>query len=110
MHIHYQVDINTYETHAADQLPLNGIGHCTLRLDEPLAFDPYRSIEGMGSFIVIDRMTNGTVGAGMIEGVAELEDGAGIPSHCSEFELELNALVRKHFPHWGTRDLGELLK
>lgn len=105
------VDINTYESHTADQLPLNGIGRCVLRLDEPLVFDAYRTIRSTGSFIVIDRMSNGTVGAGMFESAAcAAEPGELMKGDFSAFELELNALIRKHFPHWAALDLQNVVK
>ncbi|MEC8428519.1 MAG: sulfate adenylyltransferase subunit CysN, partial [Pseudomonadota bacterium] len=65
-----------------------------------------------GAFIVIDRLTNITVGAGMVQTtLKELEGGeASMPAEISEFELELNALVRKHFPHWGAVDISKLKK
>jgi sulfate adenylyltransferase subunit 1 len=52
---------------------------------------------------MIDRMTNGTVGAGMIISANQEKTGS---TQYSEFELEMNALVRKHFPHWGTSDIS----
>jgi bifunctional enzyme CysN/CysC len=69
--IHYRIDVNTLEQHSADQLKLNEIGRCELTLTAPIAFDPYGNCKGTGSFIVIDRLTNVTVGAGMIRGLAE---------------------------------------
>jgi sulfate adenylyltransferase subunit 1 len=59
----------------------------------------------MGSFIIIDRITNNTVGAGMITGKSEVT-AKTTPSQYSEFELEFNALVRKHFPHWEAKDIS----
>jgi bifunctional enzyme CysN/CysC len=63
----YRMDVNTLHKHdETDQLELNEIGRCVLELARPIAFDPYRKNRGTGSFIIIDRLTNGTVGAGMI--------------------------------------------
>jgi sulfate adenylyltransferase subunit 1 len=63
--------------------------------------DKYQHNPVTGGLIFIDRISNVTVGAGMVR-----EPTAGRrPSEFSAFELELNALVRKHFPHWGARDL-----
>ena len=45
---------------------MNEVGRCTVTLNRPLAFDPYRQNRATGAFIVIDRLTNRTVGAGMI--------------------------------------------
>mgnify|MGYP000338352929 CR=1 FL=1 len=64
--IKYQVNVNTLEHTAAKQLDLNAIGVCTLSLDRPVAFDPYPQSQDTGGFILIDRMTNNTVGAGML--------------------------------------------
>jgi bifunctional enzyme CysN/CysC len=62
----YKINVNTLEHLAARQLELNEIGVCNLSLDRTIAFDPYEDNPDMGGFILIDRMTNATVGAGMI--------------------------------------------
>ena len=54
--------------HDTDRLNLNEIGLCEVALNAPVAFDPYQKCKGTGSFIIIDRITNVTVGAGMIDG------------------------------------------
>ncbi|TDO13889.1 MULTISPECIES: sulfate adenylyltransferase subunit CysN [Halomonas] len=64
--IKYQVNVNTLEHAAAKQLDLNDIGVGTLSLNRPVAFDPYRESQDTGGFILIDRMTHNTVGAGML--------------------------------------------
>jgi bifunctional enzyme CysN/CysC len=64
--IKYQVNVNTLEHTAAKQLGLNGIGVCTLSVDRPIAFDPYTENQDTGGFILIDRMSDNTVGAGML--------------------------------------------
>ena len=64
--LRYRVDVNTLHRSPAATLALNEIGRCSLDLMQPVAFDGYRRNRGTGSFIVIDRMTNITVGAGMI--------------------------------------------
>ena len=66
--INYRVDINTLEQHDAEALALNEIASCELSLTQPVAFDPYGKNRQTGAFIVIDRLTNATVAAGMIEG------------------------------------------
>ena len=101
--IHYQVDINNLTQRVVETLPLNGIGLVDLTFDEPLVLDPYQQNPVTGGMIFIDRLSNVTVGAGMV-----LEPQVDVfqePSAYSAFELELNALVRRHFPHWGARDL-----
>ena len=52
--------------HRATQLGMNEVGHVLLSLKQPLAYDPYRTNAATGAFILIDRLTNNTVGAGMI--------------------------------------------
>jgi bifunctional enzyme CysN/CysC len=66
MDIKYQVNVNTLEHLAAKTLGLNAIGICTLNLDRATGFDAYADNRDTGGFILIDRMTHATVGAGMI--------------------------------------------
>ena len=63
----HKVNVNTMEKTAAKQLELNEIGVCNIGLDSRIAFDPYGENREMGSFIIIDRITNNTVGVGMID-------------------------------------------
>ena len=72
--IHHRIDVNTLEHHDANELKLNEIGHCTVAVNAPVVFDPYKRNKTTGSFIVVDRLTNITVGAGMISGDASEED------------------------------------
>ena len=62
----YGVDVNTLEHKAIARLGLNEVGQVQLSLTQPLACDPYRTNASTGAFILIDRLTNNTVGAGMI--------------------------------------------
>ena len=64
--IKYQVNINTLEHLAAKKLGLNAIGVCNINLDRAVAFDPYSEDRDTGGFILIDRLSNSTVGAGMV--------------------------------------------
>ena len=63
----HKIDVNTLEHLAGRTLQLNEVGYCNVSLSQPIAFDPYRDNRDMGGFIVIDRFTNATVGAGMID-------------------------------------------
>jgi bifunctional enzyme CysN/CysC len=72
--IHHRIDVNTLEHHDATELKLNEIGSCTVSVNAPVVFDPYKNSKWTGSFIIIDRMTNGTVGAGMITGITDDEE------------------------------------
>ncbi len=62
----YKVNVNTMEHLAAKQLEVNEIGVVNLALDRPIAFDPYTENRDTGGFILINRLTNNTVGAGML--------------------------------------------
>jgi bifunctional enzyme CysN/CysC len=62
----YKVNVNTMEHVAAKTLTLNEIGVCNLELDSPIAFTSYTDNRHLGSFIIIDRFTNSTVGMGLI--------------------------------------------
>jgi bifunctional enzyme CysN/CysC len=62
----YKVNVNTLEHLAATRLELNEIGVCNLLLDAPIAFDPYVETRDLGGFILIDRLSNRTVGAGLL--------------------------------------------
>ena len=101
--IEYQVEINSLTQRVVENLPLNGIGLVELAFDEPLVLDNYQSNAVTGGMIFIDRLTNVTVGAGLVrEAVEQVYQES---DKYSAFELELNSLVRRHFPHWGARDL-----
>src|SRR5690606_2466010 len=62
----YALDVNSLEHLAARTLELNQTGVLNLTLDHAVAFDPYAENRDMGSFIVIDRFSNQTVGAGLL--------------------------------------------
>ena len=62
----YRIDVETLEHLAAESLALNEIGVCEMELDRPIAFEPYADNRDLGGFILIDRLTNDTVGAGML--------------------------------------------
>jgi sulfate adenylyltransferase subunit 1 len=102
--VEYQIDVNSMEHKNTVRLALNEIAVGKIKLTQPVACDPYTKNRTTGAFIIIDRVTNGTVGAGMIIDVAE-DTSAG---QFSEFELEFNDLVRKHFPHWNATDIRKL--
>lgn len=106
--IQHRIDVNTFKEHKAGKLELNEIGLVDIQANERVMFDDYHSNPGTGAFIIVDRMTNMTVGAGMITDALAEDSGDDAPEQYSEFELELNALIRKHFPHWDARDLRKL--
>lgn len=69
-----RIDVNTLERHPAQQLRLNEIGLCEIATGGPIVFDPYAECHDTGALIFIDRLSNVTVGAGMIVGKAERRD------------------------------------
>lgn len=107
--IEHKIDVNTLEKSDAVHLKLNEIGLTTLKLTQQVSVDPYKQNRATGAFIIIDRISNATVGSGMIlkESDSPAVDSVG---EYSEFELEFNALVRKHFPHWNAIDISQLGK
>ncbi|AWY43352.1 sulfate adenylyltransferase subunit CysN [Pseudomonas putida] len=64
--IKYRVDINTLAHDASTQLLLNDISVCTFAISKPLVYDSYQHSKTLGSFILVDRISNATVAAGMI--------------------------------------------
>ncbi|GIW96590.1 MAG: bifunctional enzyme CysN/CysC [Pirellulaceae bacterium] len=64
--IRYRIDVNTLHRQPAETLGLNEIGRCHVNVNQPLAFDAYRRNRATGAFILIDRISNATIGAGMI--------------------------------------------
>jgi bifunctional enzyme CysN/CysC len=65
-HPKYRIDVNNLDHLAATTLELNEIGVCNVSLDRPIPFDPYAENRDTGGFIVIDKLTNVTVGAGLL--------------------------------------------
>ncbi|MGB1238894.1 MAG: sulfate adenylyltransferase subunit CysN [Pseudomonadales bacterium] len=66
-HIEHKIDVNTLQKQPGHSLALNEIALCELKLERPIVLDTYRELPGTGSFIVVDRLSNATVAAGMIE-------------------------------------------
>ncbi|RLS35520.1 MAG: sulfate adenylyltransferase subunit CysN [Planctomycetota bacterium] len=99
--LRYRVDVNTLHRQDAPALALNEIGRVAITLTEPLAHDSYRRNRGTGAFIIIDRLTNATVGAGMIldrepeegRGGAHWEDAA--PEHVHAADSAVTADERE---------------
>lgn len=103
--IAHSIDVNTLTEQTVDQLELNSIALVEMELTEAVVFDPYSQNRDTGGFIFIDRLSNITVGAGLVDSALA---STSQRAQFSEFELELNALIRKHFPHWQALDLSKL--
>jgi bifunctional enzyme CysN/CysC len=76
--LRYGLDVNTLARRPARQLQMNEVGHVALELNHPIAYDPYKINPVTGAFIVIDRITNNTVGAGMIQEHVERRAGGDL--------------------------------
>lgn len=95
--IDFKKDINTFEESQNDALGLNDIAKCTLKLSKKIALKPYRENKTLGSFIIIDKYSNETLAAGMVEEILTHKDKTRI---YTQAEIELNAYIRKNYPEW----------
>ncbi len=92
----YRLNVNTLEHLAARTLALNEIGVCNLSLDRAVAFDPYERQRDTGGFIVIDRMTNHTVAAGMLH--FALRRSHNIHWQSVDVDKAAHAAIKRHKP------------
>lgn len=101
-HINYKVDINTFERNEVDELHINEIASSKMLLSRPIASDSYKKNRQTGSFIVIDPITNNTLGAGTIISVSRRdEDKVEIKTKkYTQEERNLNLFIRENFPQW----------
>jgi bifunctional enzyme CysN/CysC len=94
--IKHKLDIGTLRPLPADTLTVNEIGACSLILDAPVAFDTYAQNRDTGGFILIDRLSNNTVGAGLIE-FGEVKH-ADVPWQNIEVSKNSRSTLKKHPP------------
>jgi len=92
----YQVNVNSLEHVAAATLHLNEIGVVNVHLDRPVAFDAYAENREMGGFIVIDRLTNNTVGAGLLHFALRRADN--VHWQALEVDKAAHAALKGHRP------------
>jgi len=99
-----EIDVNSLErsTQTASGLELNAIGLCDMELSEPVVVEDYQNHPGTGAFILIDRLTNVTVAAGMVERAMDESDELAKLEY-TEAERNLNKYVRENFPEWGCK-------
>ena len=104
-HINYKIDVNTYERTKVKTLELNDIASCKMLLTRVIAVDLYESNKLTGSFIVVDRISNNTVGAGMIVGLnrGDEEVDSFTYKKYTDVEIALNKYIREKFPEWNTK-------
>ena len=86
--LRYKIDVDTMEHVAGRTLELNEVARCNVALDRRVAFDPYAEARETGGFVLIDRFTNATVGAGTID--FGLRRAANLTRH----EMELDKALR----------------
>jgi bifunctional enzyme CysN/CysC len=84
----HRVNVDTLRHEPAGRLEMNDVGVVELELDAPIPFEPYATNRTLGGFILVDRLTNGTVGAGMID----------------------FALRRSHNVHWQALDIDKAFR
>jgi len=94
--INHQLDVNTFEKLPAAQLGLNAVASCNISTDQPLVFDPYIENRTTGGFILIDRLTNNTVAAGMIDIALRLADT--VVPHAFTLDKEKRAAAKGQTP------------
>ncbi|HUJ56071.1 MAG TPA: sulfate adenylyltransferase subunit CysN [Gaiellaceae bacterium] len=94
--IRYKLDVDTGEQIAANQLDLNEIGVVQLELGQPVAFDAYVENRDTGGFILIDRITNHTVGAGLLR--FALRRGENVAWQAVEVDSEARASLKAQWP------------
>jgi sulfate adenylyltransferase subunit 1 len=105
--VEYKKDVNTFEELDTSSLVLNDIAKCTLSLDRKIAVDPYNQNRYTGSFIIIDRYTHNTVGAGMINSsiINDSMDDEVCKKEYTQAEKALNKYIRDNFPEWECREV-----
>lgn len=102
--IEYKKDVNTFDEIKTDYLELNDIAKCTLSLDRDIAVDAYDRNRYTGSFIIIDRYTNSTVGAGMIiDSIESLKSSS--TKEYTDAQRALNLYIRETFPEWEAKEI-----
>ena len=128
----YKKDINDFSEHPAHNLHLNDIARCVVKFDRALGMESYNNNRVAGSFIIIDKYTNATLGAGMIvevmSGVNKADSMFGVNGADSMFgankadsmfgvngadskrtytpqEIALNAYIRKFYPEWECKEI-----
>ena len=94
--IRHKIDINTLDKMQGHALGLNEIGFCNISTSQPIVFDPYKAIREGGAFILIDRFTNQTVGAGMIE--FTLSRSTNVHRQAMDVTKSSRSLLKGHKP------------
>lgn len=92
----FTIDINTFAQNAATALQMNEVGVCNISTQAPIVFDSYRDNRHTGNFVLIDRFTNATVGAGMID--HPLRRAHNIHWHAADIDKQRRAALKLQTP------------
>ncbi|MGS2716943.1 sulfate adenylyltransferase subunit CysN [Eionea flava] len=103
----HQIDVNTQEHHDKKSLSLNDIGLANVTLNQAVVIDPYQNNRGTGAFIIIDRLTNITVGAGMVTQALAVVD---VDNDHSVFAEDVATLIKQHYPEKSDNEVDGLVK
>ncbi len=102
--IGYEVDLNTLLQKESSVFNLNSVGNVSVSLTETVPLDKYSDNPKMGAFVIVDRLTNNTVGAGIVSDFNE-ESSIDVNVRYSSFEKDLNALICRHYPEWNCKQV-----
>lgn len=95
--IYFKKDINTFKELNANNAELNDIISCNIVTDRNIVATKYENNKSLGSFLIIDKYTNETLAAGMIDEIHATQQKQII---YTQAEKELNAFIRKNYPEW----------
>ncbi|EGO0810455.1 sulfate adenylyltransferase subunit CysN [Campylobacter lari] len=102
INIDFKKDINTFDEYIDGKLCINDIAKCTLTLNKKIPLKIYDENKTLGSFIIIDKYSNETLAAGMIEEILDCKEKLRI---YTQEEIELNAYIRENYPEWGCKKI-----
>ncbi len=105
--VKFKVNVNSLHQEGGGSLTLNEVGICQIIVSKKIAFDPYRENRATGSFILIDRLTNATVAAGMIE--RTLTGGSEVEWQTLAIDKTARAVIKGQQPKilWFSAQMGE---
>ncbi len=92
----HRVNVNSFAREAAKSLTMNEIGVCNISTQAPIAFDAYKDNKTTGNFVIVDRLTNDTVGAGMID--FPLRRAANVHWHAMDVNKQARSAQKQQAP------------
>lgn len=94
--INYKVNVNNLQQESAEVLTLNEVARCELSLTDNIAFDPYEQTRSMGCFVIVDRITNQTVGCGMLR--HSLDSATNVHWHALDVDKSARSKAKEQKP------------